>query len=125
MSGLGLYRLTCLSSVCPLYADMVVLCVAVESYQLLFRMFLVNAAWVYVCVRVCVICQVENSLMLVTALSPAIGYDNAAAIAKKAHADQQTLRQAAIELGLVSREHFDEIVRPEKMLGPAKRENFS
>ncbi|HLK87292.1 MAG TPA: class II fumarate hydratase [Candidatus Binataceae bacterium] len=61
---------------------------------------------------------VENSLMLVTALSPHIGYDNAAKVAKKAHADNTTLRQAAIALGLIKPEDFDRYVRPEKMLAP-------
>ncbi|MFN3694831.1 MAG: class II fumarate hydratase, partial [Ignavibacterium sp.] len=62
--------------------------------------------------------HVENSLMLVTALNPVIGYDNAAKVAKKAHAENKTLKQAAIELGLLTPEKFDEIVRPEKMIGP-------
>jgi fumarate hydratase class II len=61
---------------------------------------------------------VENSLMLVTALSPHIGYDNAAKVAKKAHADNTTLRQAAVALGLIKPEDFDRYVRPEKMLSP-------
>ena len=61
---------------------------------------------------------VENSLMLVTALSPHIGYDNAAKVAKKAHADNTTLRQAAVALGLIKPEDFDRYVRPEKMLAP-------
>jgi fumarate hydratase class II len=60
----------------------------------------------------------KNSLMLVTALNPHIGYDNAAKVAKKAFADNITLRQAAIDLGLLSGEEFDKAVRPEKMLGP-------
>ncbi len=60
----------------------------------------------------------ENSLMLVTALNPHIGYDNAAKVAKKAHAENKTLRETAIELGLLTGEKFDEIVRPEKMIGP-------
>jgi fumarate hydratase class II len=60
----------------------------------------------------------KNSLMLVTALNPHIGYDNAAKVAKKAFADNATLRQAAIDLGLLSGEKFDEVVRPEQMLGP-------
>ena len=55
--------------------------------------------------------------MLVTALNPKIGYDNAAKVAKKAHAEGKTLRQACIELGLLKGEEFDEIVRPEKMVG--------
>ncbi len=60
----------------------------------------------------------HNSLMLVTALNPVIGYDNAAKVAKKAHAENTTLRQAAIDLELLSGEKFDEVVRPEKMIGP-------
>jgi fumarate hydratase, class II len=62
--------------------------------------------------------NVENSLMLVTALSPHIGYDNAAKVAKKAHAENITLREAAIALKLLSGEEFDRLVRPEKMLAP-------
>lgn len=61
--------------------------------------------------------HLENSLMLVTALNPHIGYENAAKIAKKAHKENKTLREAAIELGLVTNEQFDEWVRPEKMVG--------
>jgi fumarate hydratase class II len=64
--------------------------------------------------------HLENSLMLVTALNPHIGYDNAAKIAKHAHRQGQTLRQAALELGLVSAEQFDAWVRPEDMLGPKR-----
>jgi fumarate hydratase class II len=60
----------------------------------------------------------KNSLMLVTALSPHIGYDNAAKVAKKAHAESTTLKQACIDLGLLTAERFDELVRPEKMIGP-------
>jgi len=56
--------------------------------------------------------------MLVTALNPSIGYDNAAKVAKKAFADNSTLREAAIKLGLLTGEKFDEAVRPEKMIGP-------
>jgi len=62
---------------------------------------------------------VEQSLMLVTALAPAIGYDNAAAIAKDAHKRGTTLREAAISSGHVSAEDYDRLVRPEDMLGPA------
>ena len=62
----------------------------------------------------------KNSLMLVTALNPHIGYDNAAKVAKKAHAENKTLREVAIELGLLSGEKFDDLVRPEKMIGPEK-----
>jgi fumarate hydratase, class II len=59
-----------------------------------------------------------NSLMLVTALNPHIGYDNAAKIAKKAHREGTSLKQAALALGLVSAEQFDQWVRPEDMVGP-------
>lgn len=62
--------------------------------------------------------HLENSLMLVTALNPVIGYDNAAKVAKKAHKENKTLKEAALELGLLTSEQFDEIVRPEKMIGP-------
>jgi fumarate hydratase class II len=58
----------------------------------------------------------ELSLMLVTALSPKIGYDKAAAIAKKAHKDGTTLREAALKLGHVSARDFDRLVRPDRML---------
>jgi len=61
---------------------------------------------------------VERSLMLVTALNPKIGYDNAAKVAKKAHAEGITLKQAAVELGLLTAEEFDELVRPDKMARP-------
>jgi fumarate hydratase class II len=60
---------------------------------------------------------VERTLMLVTALNPVIGYDNAAKVAKKAHAEGKSLREAAVELGLLTAEEFDQHVRPEKMLG--------
>jgi len=59
----------------------------------------------------------ERSLMLVTALSPHIGYDRAAEIAKKAHRDGSTLREAALALGYVGAEDFDRWVRPEAMIG--------
>jgi fumarate hydratase class II len=61
-----------------------------------------------------------NSLMLVTALNPRIGYDNAAKVAKKAFAENKTLREACAELGLLQGEEFDQLVRPETMLGPKK-----
>src|SRR5947199_333804 len=61
---------------------------------------------------------VERSLMLVTALSPHIGYDRAAEIAKKAHRDGTTLREAALALGYVKADDFDRWVRPEAMIGP-------
>ena len=60
----------------------------------------------------------KQSLMLVTALNPKVGYDNAAKIAKKAHAEGTTLKEAALALGLLTEAEFDELVRPEKMLGP-------
>lgn len=61
--------------------------------------------------------HLENSLMLVTALNTHIGYENAAKIAKKAHSDGSTLREAAIELNLVTNEEFDAWVDPKKMIG--------
>ena len=60
----------------------------------------------------------KNSLMLVTALTPRIGYDRAAAIAKAAHANGTTLREEAIRLGYVSPSEFDRLVRPDKMIRP-------
>jgi len=60
----------------------------------------------------------ERSLMLVTALAPKIGYDAAAKIAKTAHKNGTTLREEALATGLVSPEEYDQIVRPEKMIGP-------
>ena len=60
----------------------------------------------------------RSSLMLVTALNPHIGYDNAAAIAKKAHADNSTLLEAGLALGLLTEEQFAEWVRPEEMTRP-------
>ena len=61
---------------------------------------------------------VKNSLMLVTALAPKVGYDKAAAIAHKAHSEHTSLRDAAIQLGHLTGEEFDEWVRPEKMTKP-------
>lgn len=61
----------------------------------------------------------RNTLMLVTALNPHIGYDNAAKIAKTAHKNGTTLKQEALALGLLTEEQFDEWVRPEDMLGPS------
>ena len=60
--------------------------------------------------------NLNRSLMLVTALNPHVGYDNAARIAKKAHEENTTLREAALELGLLSAEKFDEVVVAEKMV---------
>ncbi len=62
--------------------------------------------------------HLENSLMLVTALNPLIGYDKAAEVAKKAHKEGSTLREAAIALGYLTGEQFDEAVRPESMTHP-------
>ena len=65
--------------------------------------------------------HLENSLMLVTALNTHIGYENAAKIAKKAHKENKTLREAAVELGLLTSEQFDQWVRPEKMVGSLEK----
>jgi fumarate hydratase class II len=62
--------------------------------------------------------NVANSLMLVTALTPKIGYDKAAEIAHKAHHDHSSLRAAALKLGYLTEKEFDELVRPEKMTHP-------
>lgn len=64
--------------------------------------------------------HLENSLMLVTALNPHIGYENAAKIAKTAHKGNKTLREASIELGLLTTEQFSEWVKPEDMIGSLK-----
>ncbi len=61
---------------------------------------------------------VGSSLMLVTALSPKIGYDRAAEIAKKAHLEGTTLKEAALALGYLTEQEYDELVRPENMVGP-------
>jgi fumarate hydratase, class II len=61
---------------------------------------------------------VDRSLMLVTALSPSIGYDRAAEIAKKAHHDGTTLKEAGVALGYLSEEEYDREVRPERMVRP-------
>jgi fumarate hydratase, class II len=61
---------------------------------------------------------VNSSLMLVTALSPKIGYDKAAEIAKKAHHEGTTLREAALALGYLTEAEYDEAVKPERMVGP-------
>ena len=58
--------------------------------------------------------------MLVTALNTKIGYDNAASIAKKAYKEDKTLKQAALELGLLTEEQFDEWVQPKDMIGSLK-----
>jgi len=60
----------------------------------------------------------RRSLMLVTALNPHIGYDKSAAIAKKAHREGTTLKEAALALGYVTEAQFDAWVRPDKMIGP-------
>ncbi|MCK6545299.1 class II fumarate hydratase [Myxococcota bacterium] len=64
---------------------------------------------------------VGRSLMLVTALSPRIGYDGAAEVAKKAHREGKTLREAALELGVASAEELDALLRPETMIAPSSR----
>jgi fumarate hydratase class II len=60
----------------------------------------------------------QRSLMLVTALAPTIGYDNAAKVAKTAHANGTTLREEAVKLGFVTEAEFDRIVRAEEMIHP-------
>lgn len=65
--------------------------------------------------------HLDNSLMLVTALNPHIGYDNAAKIAKAAHKNGTTLREEAVKSGLLTAEKFDQVVRPEQMLGPSSK----
>ena len=61
---------------------------------------------------------VKDSLMLVTALAPKIGYDNAAKVAHTAHHEHTSLRQAALKLGFLSGEEFDALVKPEDMTHP-------
>jgi fumarate hydratase, class II len=68
--------------------------------------------------RACIQHNLNSSLMLVTALTPKIGYDKAAEIAKKAHHEKLTLREAALQLGHLTEKEFDEIVRPENMTHP-------
>ena len=63
--------------------------------------------------------HLNDSLMLVTALNPIIGYDNASQVAKKAHQEGTTLREAAMALGLITGENFDRYVRPEFMTRPS------
>ena len=64
--------------------------------------------------------KLHRSLMLVTALNPLIGYDNAAKVAKHAYKTNTTLREAAVELGLLTGEQFDDAINPEDMVGPLK-----
>jgi len=61
---------------------------------------------------------VRNSLMLVTALSPKVGYDKCAQIAHTAHVEHTSLREAALKLGYLTGEEFDRLVRPERMTRP-------
>ena len=63
--------------------------------------------------------HLNNSLMLVTAWAPVIGYDKAAEIAKKAHKNGTTLKEEAIKLNYISEKEYDKIVRPEKMIKPS------
>jgi fumarate hydratase class II len=62
----------------------------------------------------------DNSLMLVTALSPKVGYDNATKIAKKAHKNGTTLKEESIKSGLITEKEYDKIVNPKKMIKPGK-----
>ncbi len=64
--------------------------------------------------------HVDQSLMLATALNPVIGYDKAAKVVNKAYREDKTLKQAAIEMGVLSAEEFDKIVDPKKMIGPCR-----
>jgi fumarate hydratase, class II len=66
----------------------------------------------------------RRSLMLVTALTPQLGYDKAAAVAKQAHAEAKTLREVCIELGYLSGAEFDRLVRPEQMIQPNLKPNL-
>ena len=70
--------------------------------------------------REAIAAHLRNSLMLVTALNPHVGYDRAAEIAKKAYAEGSTLREAAVALGILSGEEFDRIMRPKDMTGPRR-----
>jgi fumarate hydratase class II len=70
--------------------------------------------------RECIKEHLENSLMLVTALAPHIGYDKASEIAKAAHKRGTTLREEALRLGHVTAEQFERWVRPEDMIGPKR-----
>ena len=62
--------------------------------------------------------HLKNSLMLVTALTPKIGYDKAAKIAHTAHVEHSSLREAALKLGYLTGEEFDQLMKPEKMTRP-------
>tara|TARA_E500000331_G_C17137786_1_gene661331 strand:- start:762 stop:1034 length:273 start_codon:yes stop_codon:yes gene_type:complete len=64
--------------------------------------------------------HLDNSLMLVTALAPKIGYDNAAKIAKRAHINGTTLKEESVKSGLISENEYNEIVNPLKMISPYK-----
>lgn len=64
--------------------------------------------------------HLTDSLMLATALNPHIGYDKAAKVARKAHEENITLKEAAVALKFLTPKQFDEIVRPESMLGPSQ-----
>jgi fumarate hydratase class II len=61
----------------------------------------------------------NSSLMLVTALAPIIGYDNASKIAKTAHKNRTTLKEEAVKLGFITESEYDKIVKPEKMISPS------
>jgi len=65
--------------------------------------------------------NLHNSLMLVTALNPHIGYDKAAEVAKKAYKENTTLREAIIDLGYMNGEDFDKLVQPKDMIQPRKK----
>lgn len=93
-----LHSIRLLSDACSAFTDYLV--IGIEANQEQIQHFL------------------SNSLMLVTALNPHIGYDNAAQVAKKAYTERKTLRQACVELGFLTSEEFDQRVRPEQMIRP-------
>lgn len=64
--------------------------------------------------------NLNNSLMLITALNPHIGYDNAAKVAKKAYEENITLKESAVALGLLSADEFEKLVKPQDMIKPKK-----
>ena len=67
--------------------------------------------------------NLTNSLMLVTALNPHIGYDKASEVANKAYEEDKTLREVIVDLGYMTEDEFDDLVQPEKMISPRKKIN--
>jgi fumarate hydratase class II len=93
-----LHSLTLIADACHGYVEYMVKGIAVDRAKV---------AW-----------YVNNSLMLVTALAPKVGYDKCAQIAHTAHVDASSLRQAALKLGYLTGEEFDQLAQPEKMTKP-------